>query len=167
MTGRVYDAQSALLEFYLLVVRKLRVLAVFERVGVPPYSFIHLAHLRDLFGGHARALKQSPVLLVFQTTGAMARLPHVDEDLRVLRLVPQLLRQAAVILVRVREHDTPYVGDAQARAPETFLQSFGRLLRLRPRVNERDGFFGDEVDVNRPHVERRRQRDRDDLHKEK
>src|SRR5436305_1587182 len=144
MPRRVDDAQSALLEFYLLLIRKLRVLAVFERVGVLPDSLVHPAHLHDLFGGHARALKKSPMLLVFESSRAVSRLPTVDEDLGVLRLVPQLLRESAVILVRVCKHDASDVGDAQARAPQAFLQSLRRLLRLRPRVYQSQRLLGDE-----------------------
>ena len=92
MPRRVDDAQRALLKLYLLLVHKLGVLAVFERVGVLPDPFIHPSHLRDLFAGHSGALKQTPVLLVFEAARAVARLPPVHEHLGVLRLVPQLLR---------------------------------------------------------------------------
>jgi hypothetical protein len=111
------------------------VLVVFERVGEVADALVHPAHRGDLVLGHAGADEQVAVLRVFEPAGAVARLPPVHEDFGVLRLVAQLLRQPAVILVRVREHDAADVGRPHALAPQPLAQGLQSLPRLRPRVD--------------------------------
>ena len=93
------------------------------------------------------------MLVILKASYAMSRLPPVNQDFRILRLITKRASEAAMILVRVRQHYAAYVRDAKARTAQPFAQSFRCLFRLRPGINQRDGVFGNEVAVDRPDVE--------------
>ena len=58
-----------------------------------------------------------------------------------------------MIFVRVREDDPANVCHTESRLSQPGPQSFNRFFCFRPRIDDRDRIFFDEVDVNRPDVE--------------
>ena len=94
------------------------------------------------------------MLLVFQSTVAVASLPIMDKDFRILCFVTERLRKSTMIFVCVSEHDTSQVGDEKTCVAQTRPQCFNRLFRLGSRVDNRQRIFSDQVDVNRPNIER-------------
>jgi hypothetical protein len=69
-----------------------------------------------------------------------------------------------MVFMRVREHDAAKIGNGEARLSQAGSQSLDCLLGLRPRIDDRDRIFRDEINVDRADIERGGQRDGDDLH---
>jgi hypothetical protein len=69
-----------------------------------------------------------------------------------------------VILVHVREHDALDLLDAPADAVQTVLERLEALGQPRPRVDERERVFVDELDVDGPEVQARRDGELVDTH---
>src|SRR5882724_1690209 len=105
------------------------------------------------------------MFFVFKPADAMSGLPCMHQHLGFFRFITDGASESAVILMRMCQHNTADVGDTNTRLSESFMESVIRFFGFRARIDERDGIFWDQVDVNWANVERRRQRDRDDAHR--
>src|SRR5712692_6090688 len=101
---------------------------------------------------------------MLKTPGAMTRFPSMHEYLRVFCFIAQRARQTAMVFMRMGEHDAANVGDRKSGALESGAQSCRGFFGLWASVDDRDWIFGDQIDIDRPDVERRGQRDGDDFH---
>src|SRR5713226_5154582 len=104
---------------------------------------------------------------MLQTPGAVTGFPSMHKHLCILRFVAQRARQTAMVFMRVGKDDASNVGDSKSGALESVAQSCNGFFGLRASVDDGDWIFGNEIDIDRADVERRRQRDGDDLHKGK
>src|SRR3982751_1690340 len=93
--------------------------------------------------------------------------PLVGQYLRVLGFVADLLRQAAVVLVRVRKHDPTNVREPHSVLGQLRPQSVGGFFRFRPNVDQRHRVLFDEVNIYVADIKRGRDGERDDLHSSK
>ena len=96
----------------------------------------------------------------------MTGFPTVHEYPGLLRLIAQRPRQAAMIFVRVRKHDAPDVRNRDARMPQSCAQSVDGFFGFRSCVNQSNGIFFDEIDVDGADVEGGGKGDGDDFHSE-
>src|SRR5688572_31895079 len=95
----------------------------------------------------------------------MSRLPVVNKDLCILRLVADLFRESAMVFVCVCEDDAADVRDAHAMLSQAPPESVGGLARFRPDVDERHRILADKIDVHIADVKWRRNPKRNDLHR--
>jgi len=66
--------------------------------------------------------------------------------------------------MRMRQHNAANVRNADARFSEPIAERFVSLFGLGPGIDQRDGIFGNQIDVDRSNVEGCRERDGDDFH---
>ena len=92
---------------------------------------------------------------MLKTPGAVTGFPSMHEHLRVLRFIAQRTRQTAMVFMRVGKHDAANVGDRKSGALEFVAQSCHGFFGLWAGVDDRDWIFGNEIDIDRPDVERR------------
>src|ERR1041385_4231929 len=104
------------------------------------------------------------MFFILQTTVTMTSLPIVNEHFRILCFVTEGLRETTVIFVCVSENDAAKVRDEKTGFTQTRAQCFDCFFGFGSGVDDRQRIFGDQVDVDRTNIERRRQRYRNDPH---
>src|SRR6266704_1620786 len=104
------------------------------------------------------------MFFVLESPDAMASLPIVNKNFSVFGLVAQAARQAAVIFMRVREHNATNVIDCYSRLSKSSSQSIDRLLCFRTGIDDGDLIFFDEINIDRSDIEGGWKRDGDDVH---
>ena len=104
------------------------------------------------------------MLVLSKPSKQVSGLPFMDEDLSVLSLVADTLRQSAVVLMRVGEDDATNVRKSHSMLSELLSQHLRSNIRFWPNVDESDRVLTDEVYVYVAYIERSRDSDRNDLH---
>src|SRR2546425_257928 len=77
----------------------------------------------------------------------------VREYLGLICFIAQRPRQAAMIFMRVRKHDAPDVRYQDARLPHSCTQNIDGFFSLGSGVDQGNGIFFDEIDVDGADVE--------------
>src|SRR5438045_1217145 len=95
------------------------------------------------------------MFFILQPAVTMTSLPVVNEDFCVLCFITQRLCESTVIFVCVREYDATEVRYEKTGFAQPCAQCFDGFFGLRTSVDNRQRIFGNQVDVDRPDVERR------------
>jgi hypothetical protein len=105
------------------------------------------------------------MFLVREAAKQMSGFPSVDQYLGVLRLVPNLSCESAVIFVSVRENDPPYIGDLNTRTAQLLPENRGGLRCFGADIDQRYRIFLDQVNVDIADVKRCWNRKRNNFHR--
>src|SRR5687767_7161061 len=88
----------------------------------------------------------------------------MNKDLGILCLIADMLCEAAVVLVRMSQHDAADVRETYAVCRESTAQRIGRLRRFRSDVDQRHRVRTNQINIHVTHVKRRGDRYRQELH---
>jgi len=85
----------------------------------------------------------------------MSRFPFVNKYLGTVRLVADLLSEAAMILMRVSQDDSANIRKFNAVCRQLFTQNIRGLGRFRPDIDQRDRIFLYQINIDIADIERR------------
>ena len=87
------------------------------------------------------------MFVLSQPAKQMSGFPFVYQNLSICRFIANLLGQSAMIFVRVCQHNTLNVFEAQSVAREGLSKGFFCLGRFRANIDQCHGIFAYQIDI--------------------